>query len=117
MGVELKERALGCIWCKVCFSSGPTCVLLEARLSDGSLLAQGKTWTGFANAEEQFTDDYVGQRIQPFWIESKAREIEGTNFVVDQPFRDFAVRDGRLVTGQQQFSGPAAELVIEALGR
>lgn len=33
-------------------------------------------------------------------------------------FRPFAVRDGRLVTGQQQNSGAAAaRLVIEALGR
>ena len=42
----------------------------------------------------------------------------GTNFVVDQMFRPFAVRDGLLVTGQQQNSGAAAaRLVIEALGR
>jgi len=45
-------------------------------------------------------------------------ELTGTNFVVDQMFREFAVRDGRLVTGQQQYSGAAAaRLVIEALGR
>ena len=95
-----------------------TCVLLQTRLSNGSLLVDGKTWTGFANAEEQFADDFVGQRIQPFWIEDEARAIEGTNFVVDQKFREFAVRDGRLITGQQQFSGAAtARLVIEALGR
>lgn len=95
-----------------------TCVLLETRLSSGELLVQGKTWTGFANSEEQFADNFVGQRIQPFWIEDEARRIEGTNFVVDQRFREFAVRDGLLVTGQQQFSGAAAaRLVIEALGR
>jgi len=95
-----------------------TCVLLEARRSDGRLLVEGKTWTGFANSEEQFADNYVGQRIQPFWIEDEARKLDGTNFVVDQMFRPFAVRDGRLVTGQQQFSGTeAARLVIEALGR
>ncbi|MBX3269247.1 MAG: type 1 glutamine amidotransferase domain-containing protein [Sandaracinaceae bacterium] len=95
-----------------------TCALLETRLSDGSLLIAGKTWTGFANAEEKFADDFVGQRIQPFWIEDEARRIEGTNFVVDQRFRPFAVRDGLLVTGQQQYSGAAAaRLVIEALGR
>lgn len=29
----------------------------------------------------------------------------------------FAVRDGRLITGQQQYAGGVAELVIEALGR
>ncbi|MCC7042621.1 MAG: type 1 glutamine amidotransferase domain-containing protein [Acidobacteria bacterium] len=95
-----------------------TCVLLEARRADGDLLVKGKTWTGFANSEEQFADSYVGQRIQPFWIEDEARKLDGTNFVVDQMFRPFAVRDGLLVTGQQQFSGAeAARLVIEALGR
>jgi len=95
-----------------------TCLLLETRLSSGKLLVEGKTWTGFANSEEQFADGFVGQRIQPFWIEDEARRIPGTNFVVDQMFRDFAVRDGRLVTGQQQFSGAAAaRLVVEALGR
>lgn len=95
-----------------------TCLLLETKLSNGKLLVEGKTWTGFANAEEQFADNFVGKRIQPFWIEEEARKIPGTNFVVDAMFRDFAVRDGLLVTGQQQFSGAAAaKLVIEALGR
>lgn len=95
-----------------------TCLLLETRLSNGDLLAAGKTWTGFANAEERFADEFVGKRLQPFWIEDEARQIEETNFVVDQRFRPFALRDGRLVTGQQQYSGAAAaELVIEALGR
>jgi putative intracellular protease/amidase len=95
-----------------------TCLLLETRLSSGKLLVEGKTWTGFANSEEQFADSFVGKRIQPFWIEDEARKIPGTNFVVDQMFREFAVRDGRLVTGQQQYSGAAAaRLVIEALGR
>ena len=60
----------------------------------------------------------MGKRIQPFWIEDEARKMPGTNFVVDQAFREFAVRDGRLVTGQQQYSGAAAaRLVIESLGR
>jgi putative intracellular protease/amidase len=95
-----------------------TCLLLDTKLSSGELLVKGKTWTGFANSEEQFADSFVGKRIQPFWIEDEARRIAGTNFVVDQMFREFAVRDGRLVTGQQQYSGAAAaRLVVEALGR
>lgn len=95
-----------------------TCVLLGTRLSDGQLLVHGKTWTGFANAEEAFADEVVGQRLQPFWIEDEARAISGTNFIVDQPFKPFAVRDGLLITGQQQNSGTAAaNLVIEALGK
>ncbi len=95
-----------------------TCLLLETRLSTGELLVAGRTWTGFADSEEAYADAFVGLRIQPFWIETEARKIEGTNFVVDRRFRPFAVRDGRLITGQQQFSGAAAaRLVIETLGR
>ena len=95
-----------------------TCVLLKTVLSNGDLLVKGKTWTGFANSEEQFADDFVGQRIQPFWIEDEAKKITDTNFIVDGAFRPHAVRDGNLITGQQQYSGAAAaKLVIETLGK
>jgi putative intracellular protease/amidase len=94
-----------------------TCVLLKAKTKDGKLLVDGKTWTGFANSEEQFADNFVGMKIQPFWIEDEAKKIPNTNFIVNVIFKPFAVRDGRLITGQQQYSGgAAAKLVIEALG-
>jgi putative intracellular protease/amidase len=93
-------------------------VLLKTRLSNGDLLVKGRTWTGFADAEEAYADAYVGMKIQPFWIEEEARKIPDTNFVTAGRFRPFAVRDGNLITGQQQYSGAAAaELVIAALGR
>lgn len=95
-----------------------TCILLKTRLSSGDLLVKGKTWTGFANSEEAYADGFVGQKIQPFWIEDEARKIGDANFVVQSMFKPFAVRDGNLITGQQQYSGAAAaELVVEALGR
>lgn len=95
-----------------------TCVLLKTRLSNGDLLVKGKTWTGFANSEEAFADGFVGRKIQPFWIEDEARKIADSNFIVHGRFQPFAVRDGNLITGQQQHSGAAAAaLVIEALGR
>ena len=95
-----------------------TAALLKTRLADGRLLVAGKTWTGFANSEEDFADGYVGRPIQPFRIEDEARALPDTNFVVAGRFRPHAVRDGLLVTGQQQYSGTAvARLVIEALGR
>lgn len=94
-----------------------TCVLLKAKTSDGKLLIDGKTWTGFANSEEQFADNFVGLKIQPFWIEEEAKKISNTNFITGGMFKSFAVRDGRLITGQQQYSGSAAaKLVIQALG-
>jgi putative intracellular protease/amidase len=95
-----------------------TCVLLKARRSDGGLLVTGRTWTGFANSEEDYADAYVKRRIQPFRIEDEARKLPDTNFIVQGRFRPFAVRDGNLITGQQQYSGAAAaRLAIEALGR
>ena len=93
-----------------------TCLLLKAKLN-GKLLVDGKTWTGFANSEEHYADSFVGKRIQPFWIEEEAKKLSGTNFVVSGRFKAHAVRDGNLITGQQQYSGTAvARLVIESLG-
>jgi putative intracellular protease/amidase len=94
-----------------------TAVLLKAKDSDGNLVVDGKTWTGFADSEEAFADSFVGRRIQPFWIEHEAKRLPGTNFIVQGRFKPHAVRDGNLITGQQQYSGAAAaRLVIEALG-
>jgi putative intracellular protease/amidase len=94
-----------------------TCVLLTARLPDGRLAVDGRTWTGFANSEEDYADEFVGRTIQPFRIEDEARKLENTNFIVAGRFRPHAVRDGNLITGQQQYSGAAAaRLVVEALG-
>jgi putative intracellular protease/amidase len=94
-----------------------TCVLLKTHLASGRLLVEGKTWTGFASSEERFVDDFVGQKVQPFWIEDEARRLENTNFIVSGRFKPHAVRDGNLITGQQQYSGrAAARLMIEALG-
>jgi putative intracellular protease/amidase len=94
-----------------------TCVLLKTRLAHGGLLVDGKTWTGFANSEERFADDVAGQKIQPFWIEDEAKKLDNTNFIVSRRFKPHAVRDGNLITGQQQYSGAAAaRLMIEALG-
>jgi putative intracellular protease/amidase len=94
-----------------------TCVLLKTRLADGRLLVDGKTWTGFANSEERFVEDFVGRKVQPFWIEDEAKKLDNTNFIVSARFKPHAVRDGNLITGQQQHSGgAAARVMIEALG-
>jgi putative intracellular protease/amidase len=95
-----------------------TCVLLKARKGNGNLVVEGKTWTGFANSEEEYADQAAGVKIQPFRIEDQARALPNTNFIVQGRFRSHAVRDGNLITGQQQYSGAAAaRLIIEAVGR
>lgn len=94
-----------------------TCVLLKTRLSSGDLLIEGKTWTGFANSEERYAESAAGLKIQPFWIEDEAKRIKDTNFITGGLLAEFAVRDGNLITGQQQVSSAAAaRKVIEALG-
>jgi putative intracellular protease/amidase len=90
--------------------------LIDVALSDGSYLVAGKTMTGFANVEEQFADEWVGKQVMPWRIEDAVKE-RGANYIQAGRFKHFAVRDGRLITGQQQYSGAeVARLVIEALG-
>jgi putative intracellular protease/amidase len=93
-----------------------TAVLADLKLSDGSYLVDGKTVTGFANVEEEFSDMFVGQKVMPWRAEDVLRD-RGANYVQGGLFKAFAVRDGRLITGQQQYSGrKVAQIVIEALG-
>jgi putative intracellular protease/amidase len=104
-------------------SEKPSCVfchgtaaLVDLKLSDGTYLVEGKTVTGFANVEEDFSDTFVGQKVMPFRLEDELRR-RGANYVQGGLFKAFAVRDGRLITGQQQYSArKVAQLLIEALG-
>lgn len=100
-------------------------VLAHARDANGEWIAKGKTVTGFANVEEDAADEAVwamgalprGQHLMPWRIEDRLKAI-GANYIQAGAWRSFAVRDGNLITGQQNFSGQAtAALVIEALGR
>ncbi|GAB4293869.1 MAG: type 1 glutamine amidotransferase domain-containing protein [Desulfuromonadia bacterium] len=92
-----------------------TSLLLYLKNPDGSPFVTGRTITGFANSEEDFVDQTVGQKLMPFRIEDEAIRL-GARFVTGPAFQPFAVRDGNLITGQQQHSGgEVARLVIEAL--
>ncbi|MFN0191313.1 MAG: type 1 glutamine amidotransferase domain-containing protein [Aestuariivirga sp.] len=101
-----------------------TAILRYAMLSNGEPLAKGKTVTGFANVEEDFADNAVwsmgllskDKHVMPWRIEDELKKL-GANFIQAGLWRGFAVRDGNLVTGQQNFSGSeTAEKIIEALG-
>lgn len=90
--------------------------LVDVRLANGSYLVDGKTVTGFSNVEEEYSDAFVGQQVMPWRVEDALRE-RGANYVMGGLFKAFTVRDGRLITGQQQYSGrKVARAVIAALG-
>ena len=93
-----------------------TAALVDLKLSDGSYLVDGKTLTGFSNREEAYSDSFVGQTVMPFRVEDALKE-RGANYVQGGLFKAFTVRDGRLLTGQQQYSGrKVAQMLIEMLG-
>lgn len=101
-----------------------TAILSFARLANGEPLVKGKTVTGFANVEEDFADSAVWSmgllprdtHVMPWRIEDRLKSL-GANYVQAGLWRGFAVRDGNLITGQQNFSGEeTARLVVAALG-
>lgn len=111
----------GKIACALCHG---TAVLRYAKLSSGEYLAKGKTVTGFANVEEDFADRASwdmgilarDKRVMPWRIEDELKRL-GANYVQAGLWRGFAIRDGNLITGQQQFSGgETAELLAATLG-
>jgi putative intracellular protease/amidase len=117
--VEFYEA--GKVSCALCHGVS---LLRYTKLSNGNYLAAGKTVTGFANVEEDFADNAVwsmnllspDKHVMPWRIEDELKKI-GANYVQAGLWRGFAIRDGNLVTGQQNFSGlETARKVIEALG-
>jgi len=91
-------------------------MVADLTLSDGSYLVDGKTVTGFANGEEEFSDTFAGRKVMPWRVEDALR-ARGADYVQGGLFKAYAVRDGRLITGQQQYSGrKVAQMLIETLG-
>jgi len=92
-----------------------TSLLLHLQTEDGEPFVRGRTLTGFANSEEDLADQAVGRKLMPFRIEDEAR-ARGADIVAAPAFEAHALRDGLLITGQQQHSGAeTARLVLEAL--
>ncbi|WP_010664098.1 type 1 glutamine amidotransferase domain-containing protein [Marinilabilia salmonicolor] len=86
--------------------------LVNIKLSDGGYLVDGKKVAGFSNAEEKAAGLL---QVVPFLLEDKLKE-RGAIYSEGAKFTEHAVRDGRLVTGQNpQSATKMAEMVLEVL--
>lgn len=82
-------------------------------------LVKGRKVTGFTNEEEALAQAHIvgkdGKSYLPFLLEDRLRGL-GATWQEGAPFRPLAIADGRLITGQQNFSGlETARLVVQAL--
>ena len=87
--------------------------LTGATLSNGEPLVSGKRVSGFTDREEEAVG--LAETV-PYPLETRLREL-GARFEGNpENFQPHAVRDGRLVTGQNpRSSDPVTALMLEAL--
>ncbi|MFF7709937.1 DJ-1/PfpI family protein [Pseudomonas sp. NPDC007930] len=87
--------------------------LLSARDSSGQPLVAGRRVSAFSNEEEAAAGL---TEAMPFLLETRLREL-GARYEGGPAFTPYAVRDGRLVTGQNPMSSErVAQLTLEAIG-
>lgn len=89
------------------------CGLLNTRLSDGSLLLDGREITGFSWLEEKLA---LVDKLVPYDVEKQSKERGASYRKAALPFAPFTITDGTLVTGQNPASAKVtAERVAELL--
>ena len=77
--------------------------LFNLKLPNGTPLIAGKRVTGFTRAEEVLAGK---RRLVPVLNQNLAQQ-KGAKFVKRRAYAQFAVTDGRLITGQNPFSATA----------
>ncbi|KSU84253.1 Putative intracellular protease/amidase [Fictibacillus enclensis] len=86
--------------------------LVMAACANGAPIVKGKKVSAFTDSEE--AEMNLTEEV-PFLLETRLREL-GAEFVKGENWADFAVADGKLVTGQNpQSSLSVAKKVIEVL--
>lgn len=89
-----------------------TAGLIGATTAEGKPLIAGKKVTGFTNEEEKIAGL---DKLVPFAVESKLREL-GADFVSTNPWGDYVVVDGNLITGQNpQSSDSFSKTILKSL--
>ncbi len=86
--------------------------LVSATTVEGKPLVAGRKMTGFTNEEEEIAGL---NKMVPFALETKLREL-GADFVSTEPWGNYVVVDGNLITGQNpQSSGSFSKAILEVL--
>ena len=88
-----------------------TAALVDLRLSNGKLLAEGRRVSAFTNEEEASLGT---TEIVPFLLQDKMADI-GALHIPGQAWQENVVIDGRLVTGQNPASAKKAAQSIIAM--
>ncbi|UIF29355.1 type 1 glutamine amidotransferase domain-containing protein [Levilactobacillus brevis] len=88
--------------------------LLNIQTTPGHYLIANHQVTGFTKAEEIL----AGKRsVVPFFNQTAA-EAHGATFLKKRAYKEYAVQDDRLITGQNPFSAKAvARLLVQNLGK
>ncbi|KAF1302410.1 type 1 glutamine amidotransferase domain-containing protein [Candidatus Enterococcus willemsii] len=86
--------------------------LLHIQDTMGNYLIANKSITGFTNTEEFLAGK---KSVVPFFNQQVA-EAHGAHFKKKRAYKDFAIQDGRIITGQNPFSvHSVAKLLLAAL--
>ena len=82
--------------------------LLNVKDADDNYLIAGKKITGFTTAEEILAGK---RKVVPFLNEEVAK-LHGANFQKKRAYKEFAIQDGQLITGQNPFSARAVAKIL-----
>ena len=86
--------------------------LLNIQDAAGNYLIAGKKITGFTTAEEIL----AGKKAVVPFLNQKVAEARGANFMKKRFYSEYAIKDGRIITGQNPFSVRAvAKLLLNEL--
>ncbi|HVI52475.1 MAG TPA: type 1 glutamine amidotransferase domain-containing protein [Candidatus Sulfotelmatobacter sp.] len=86
--------------------------LVNVKDAQGRSIVAGRRVSAFTNAEEMAAGF---DKVVPFMLETRIREL-GATYVSGPDFQPFAVRDGKLVTGQNPASSEdTARLTLQAV--
>ncbi|MGY4797220.1 type 1 glutamine amidotransferase domain-containing protein [Lysinibacillus fusiformis] len=88
--------------------------LLELKDDSGNYLIKGKNITGFTTTEECL----AGKKNKVPYFSEKVAQERGAYFNKKRAYSEFAIQDGRIITGQNPFSVKAvANLLINAMNQ